>query len=171
MSGDETTGLIIGKFLPPHTGHQYLIDFARNWVDRLTVLVCSLAAEPIPGAMRHAWMREMFPAVNVVHVEDENPQEPHEHPDFWGNLARYHRAPVSDSPVSVRLGIIRFSPRRGAGGRVHPGRPVAFAVSGFGNGGAARSAGELVLSAGAGSTAFRATHLHRRSRVVGKDAP
>jgi HTH-type transcriptional repressor of NAD biosynthesis genes len=85
--GDEltrpTTGLILGKFLPPHLGHQYLFDFARHYADRLTVLVCSLAREPIPGALRHAWAREMCPGAEVLHVTDENPSEPHQHPDFW----------------------------------------------------------------------------------------
>jgi HTH-type transcriptional regulator, transcriptional repressor of NAD biosynthesis genes len=77
------TGMILGKFMPPHLGHQYLVDFARNYVDRLTVLVCSIQSEPIPGYLRYCWMREMFPDVGVVHVTDENPQEPKEHPDFW----------------------------------------------------------------------------------------
>ncbi len=75
--------MILGKFMPPHLGHQYLIDFAHSYVEQLTVLVCSLRAEPIPGELRCAWVREIFPDVNVVHVTDENPQEPHEHPDFW----------------------------------------------------------------------------------------
>ncbi|MBS3030009.1 MAG: AAA family ATPase [Dolichospermum sp. DET50] len=78
-----TTGMILGKFMPPHLGHQYLVDFARNYVDNLTVLVCSIQSEPIPGDLRYRWMREMFPDVNVVHVTDENPQEPKDHPDFW----------------------------------------------------------------------------------------
>lgn len=77
------TGMILGKFLPPHLGHQYLVDFARNYVDGLTVIVGTLASEPIPGELRHRWMREMFPDVNVYHLTDENPQHPHEHPDFW----------------------------------------------------------------------------------------
>lgn len=77
------SGLILGKFLPPHLGHQYLIDFARNWVDRLTVVVGTLEAEPIPGRLRYEWVKEMAPGVEVLHLTDENPQEPHEHPDFW----------------------------------------------------------------------------------------
>lgn len=77
------TGMILGKFLPPHAGHRLLVDFARHQVAELTVLVCTLQAEPIPGELRVAWMREMFPAVRVVQVTDENPQYPHEHPDFW----------------------------------------------------------------------------------------
>ncbi|MEW5725082.1 MAG: AAA family ATPase, partial [Thermodesulfobacteriota bacterium] len=79
----QTTGLILGKFLPPHLGHQYLGDFALNYVDRLTIVVGTLAAEPIPGKVRYAWVREMFPRAEVLHLTDENPQYPEEHPDFW----------------------------------------------------------------------------------------
>ncbi len=77
------SGLILGKFLPPHAGHRYLVDFARGYGAELTVLVCSLRRDPIPGTLRAAWMRELFPDARVVHVTDENPQEPHEHPRFW----------------------------------------------------------------------------------------
>src|SRR5262249_56697885 len=78
-----TTGRLLGKFLPPHLGHVYLVEFASRYVDQLTVVVCSLAREPIPGELRHRWMRELFPFDNVVHLRDELPQEPKEHPDFW----------------------------------------------------------------------------------------
>jgi NadR type nicotinamide-nucleotide adenylyltransferase len=77
------TGLVLGKFLPPHLGHQFLLDFAAAYVQRLTVLVGSLTREPIPGGLRAAWVAEMCPRAHVLHVTDENPQEPHEHPDFW----------------------------------------------------------------------------------------
>jgi len=76
-------GLVLGKFLPPHRGHQYLIDFARSYCTDLTVLVCSIQSEPIPGELRHEWMREQFPQVNTIHIHEELPQEPGEHPDFW----------------------------------------------------------------------------------------
>jgi NadR type nicotinamide-nucleotide adenylyltransferase len=78
-----TTGMLLGKFLPPHLGHVYLVEFASRYVDRLTVVVCSLGREPIPGELRFRWMRELFPFDNVVHLTDELPQEPAEHPDFW----------------------------------------------------------------------------------------
>jgi NadR type nicotinamide-nucleotide adenylyltransferase len=78
-----TTGLIIGKFLPPHRGHAFLIETALGQVDHLVVLVCSLAREPIPGERRVMWLREMFPGVEVRHHADENPSWPHEHPQFW----------------------------------------------------------------------------------------
>ena len=48
-SRSGSTGMVLGKFLPPHIGHQYLVDFARNYVDALTVVVGTLKAEPIPG--------------------------------------------------------------------------------------------------------------------------
>ena len=80
---ENTTGMVLGKFMPPHMGHKYLIDFARNYVENLTVLVGTLISEPIPGDLRHRWVKELFPDVNVLHLTDENPQYPEEHPDFW----------------------------------------------------------------------------------------
>ena len=79
-----TIGMVLGKFLPPHAGHQYLIDFATESVDRLYVVVGTLKREPIPGGLRYEWMRELNPRADVLHLTDEIPQEPHEHPDFWG---------------------------------------------------------------------------------------
>lgn len=71
--------------MPPHRGHQFLIEFARQYVSHLTVLVCSLEREPIPGPLRYGWVREMFPfdGVRVVHETRDLPQEPADHPDFW----------------------------------------------------------------------------------------
>ncbi len=92
------TGLVLGKFLPPHRGHQWLIETALAQCERLTVLACSLAREPIDGALRHAWLSEMFPAARVIHVTDENPQYPHEHPQFWdiwrGTVLRHTDEPI-----------------------------------------------------------------------------
>ena len=76
-------GLILGKFMPPHAGHQYLVHFAQGFVERLTVLVCSIVREPLPGRLRYEWMQELFPQARVIHVTDELPQEPIEHPRFW----------------------------------------------------------------------------------------
>jgi len=95
----ETLGLVLGKFMPPHRGHQVLIDFARHYVDRLVVQVCSVKREPIPGRLRYEWMREAFPGAEVVHNDDENPSYPHECPvgfyDIWREslLRRMDRAP------------------------------------------------------------------------------
>jgi NadR type nicotinamide-nucleotide adenylyltransferase len=78
-----TSGMLLGKFLPPHLGHMYLVEFAARFVDRLTVVVCTLQSEPIPGDLRYRWMSELFPRANVVHLTDELPQDPGDHPEFW----------------------------------------------------------------------------------------
>lgn len=77
------SGLVLGKFLPFHMGHHYLISRALQQVDELTVLVGTLAREPIPGLLRYQWVKETFPQARVCHLTDENPQEPADHPDFW----------------------------------------------------------------------------------------
>ena len=61
-----TRGFLLGKFMPPHAGHQMLIDSARAMVDDLTILVCWLPDDPVPGPQRLAWMRELFPDCRVV---------------------------------------------------------------------------------------------------------
>ena len=68
------TGVIIGRFMPPHNGHLYLIDFARHMVDRLYVLVCTLEHEPIPGVLRYRWVQELAPSCEVVHITEEIPE-------------------------------------------------------------------------------------------------
>lgn len=75
--------MVLGKFLPPHSGHVYLVEFAQQYVDELTVVVASLESDPIDGEQRFAWVKELFPDAKVVHLTDENPREPSEHPNFW----------------------------------------------------------------------------------------
>src|SRR5690606_31042793 len=68
-------GFVLGKFMPPHAGHVYLCDFGRAYVEELTILVCSLPDDLIPGKLRFQWMKEMFPTARVVHCEEIVPQE------------------------------------------------------------------------------------------------
>jgi HTH-type transcriptional regulator, transcriptional repressor of NAD biosynthesis genes len=95
------TGLVLGKFHPPTLGHCYLVDFARHFVDHLTVIVATLDREEIPGRLRVAWMRELFPTVDVVHLTDENPQYPHEHPEFWRIWRESIRTVLPEGPDCV----------------------------------------------------------------------
>ena len=55
-----TTGFVLGKFMPPHKGHVFLCEFARQYCEHLTILVASLPDEPIPGRLRYEWMKRMF---------------------------------------------------------------------------------------------------------------
>lgn len=75
--------MVLGKFMPPHAGHVYLCEAAQRMCDELTIVVGTLPSEPIPGALRAAWMRELMPGANVVHLDEELPQQPSEHPEFW----------------------------------------------------------------------------------------
>ena len=83
QSERPTTGLVLGKFMPPHNGHVYLAEFAQSYCDELTIYVDSLSDQTIPGALRAKWMAEMFPNARVEHPDRENPQYPEDHPDFW----------------------------------------------------------------------------------------
>lgn len=83
MSDAPVRGFLLGKFMPPHAGHVFLCRAAQELCDELTILVCSLEGDPIPGAVRLAWMKEMFPRALVLHFTDDIPQEPKDHPDFW----------------------------------------------------------------------------------------
>jgi NadR type nicotinamide-nucleotide adenylyltransferase len=69
------TGVVIGKFYPPHHGHTYLIDVARAQVDHLTVIVCDRAGQTIPGHLRAAWLRELHPDVEVMRIDDVYPPD------------------------------------------------------------------------------------------------
>lgn len=69
--------------MPLHKGHEFLIETAAKQVEELTVMVCSIKSEPILGALRYQWVKETFPDIRVIHVTDENPQTPADHPFFW----------------------------------------------------------------------------------------
>jgi NadR type nicotinamide-nucleotide adenylyltransferase len=126
-------GLVLGKFLPPHRGHVHLCEVAERMCDELTIVVASLAREPIAGAQRVAWMRELFPRATVVHHTAELPQEPAEHPEFWRLWRESLRAcagrPVHRLFASDRYGL-RLAAELGATWiPVDPDRAV-FPVSG-----------------------------------------
>lgn len=78
-------GMVLGKFMPLHNGHIYLIDTAIKNSDHLDIFVCSLKKDPIDGALRYEWVKDKFgdnPNVTIHWVKDENPQTPEEHGNF-----------------------------------------------------------------------------------------
>jgi HTH-type transcriptional regulator, transcriptional repressor of NAD biosynthesis genes len=79
--GGVTRGFVLGKFMPPHAGHVHLCETARRLVDELTILVCSLPDDPIPGPQRLEWMRALFPNCRVVGHAAAVPQA--RQPDYW----------------------------------------------------------------------------------------
>lgn len=105
-----THGFLLGKFLPPHFGHVTLAQTALALTDRLTVLVCSLPGDPIPGALRHAWMTELLPQARVLHHDAPIPQTPQEHPEFWAIWRQAVRALVPE-PITQVFGSETYVPR------------------------------------------------------------
>jgi len=80
-------GMVLGKFMPLHNGHIYLINTAIKHSEHVDIFMCSLESDPIPGFLRHQWMKEVFgkiPNVTIHWVRDENPQSPEEYGDFRG---------------------------------------------------------------------------------------
>jgi HTH-type transcriptional repressor of NAD biosynthesis genes len=78
-------GMVLGKFMPLHNGHKYLIDTAIELSEHVDLFVCSLLGDPIDGKLRYQWMKDEFgdvPNVDIHWVRDENPQTPEEHGDF-----------------------------------------------------------------------------------------
>jgi HTH-type transcriptional repressor of NAD biosynthesis genes len=65
------SGLIVGRFNPPHLGHSYMIEWAAQRVDRLVVFVNTRDGELVPGELRAEWLAELHPNVAVVEVRHD----------------------------------------------------------------------------------------------------
>jgi HTH-type transcriptional regulator, transcriptional repressor of NAD biosynthesis genes len=124
-----TRGFLLGKFMPPHNGHVLLCETAAALVDELTILVCWLPDDPIPGPLRLQWMRELFPRARVIGHDAVVPQAPEEHPDFWpiwrGIVQAAHPEPIDLVFASEGYGQ-RLAAEVGA--RFHPVDPGREAV-------------------------------------------
>lgn len=70
-----TLGVVIGKFLPPHHGHSYLIETALAGADTVVVIVCERPDDPIPAPARAALLRELHPAADVLVTPDDIPDD------------------------------------------------------------------------------------------------
>lgn len=81
------TGLVLGKFMPPHKGHEMLISFAYQFVDKLHIMVDNIddgtfGESYIPGEQRVAWLQNKYPHAEVVYLSSPMPQDPNL-PGFW----------------------------------------------------------------------------------------
>jgi len=76
MTGRYAHGLVIGKFYPPHLGHQHLVTRAAERCEEVTVLVMAARRETISLDDRVAWLREAvapYPQVAVSGVTCDVP--------------------------------------------------------------------------------------------------
>jgi NadR type nicotinamide-nucleotide adenylyltransferase len=61
MNPAYSTGLVVGKFWPPHRGHQLLLETAAAQVAELLVLVyANPDSATMPAAVRAQWLRELY---------------------------------------------------------------------------------------------------------------
>lgn len=69
-SNEFGLGVVIGKFLPPHCGHHFLIDTALSRCTAVAVIICEKPGDPIPGLLRQEWLQEIHPAADVRLIDD-----------------------------------------------------------------------------------------------------
>ena len=77
-----STGLVLGKFYPPHAGHHYLIDEALKRVDQLIVLIWWSETESISGYHRRQILKEVHPDAIVIEQQCEIMPD-YESEDVW----------------------------------------------------------------------------------------
>ncbi len=70
------TGLVVGRFDPPHLGHSFLIESATQRCERLAVFVnSSRPRDRAPGELRAAWLAALHPEVTVIEVVHDLPTD------------------------------------------------------------------------------------------------
>lgn len=87
-------GLVIGKFMPVHTGHIALINFATLHCDELIVSMSYKDDDPITGNFRFNWLNEIFeaePKIKLALVKDDFDNESLDWPErtkVWASFLR-----------------------------------------------------------------------------------
>lgn len=97
------SGLIVGRFDPPHLGHSYMIEVATQRCERLVVYVNSSAERDIaPGELRAAWLAQLHPDVTVIEVRHQLGTD-FDDEDLWAKWMQLfeERWPHHDGPHVV----------------------------------------------------------------------
>ncbi len=97
------TGLIVGRFDPPHLGHSFIIEQAARRCDRLVVFVNSSSTrDSAPGDMRAGWLSALHPDVAVREVRHALATN-FDDDELWARWIELFRArwPEPDGPHAV----------------------------------------------------------------------
>lgn len=90
-------GFLLGRFMPPHAGQVALIGSAAALVDELTIMVTARIGDPIGGAIRADWLRDLFPSCKIIVHELSEASGDAAAPDWkeWAAIVRAaHPAPI-----------------------------------------------------------------------------
>lgn len=113
------TGLIVGRFDPPHLGHSFMIDWSAKRCEQLVVYVnSSVERDAVPGRLRAEWLAEMHPHVAVMEVEHRLRTD-FDDEDLWRRWLELftERWPHDDGPHAVFSSdayVIELATRLGA---------------------------------------------------------
>lgn len=75
--------LIIGKFMPPHKGHEYMIRFAKEFSNNVHVVVDCVKGQTIEPELRKKWLEDEIIDIKVYALDQFMPQDPSETSSFW----------------------------------------------------------------------------------------
>jgi HTH-type transcriptional regulator, transcriptional repressor of NAD biosynthesis genes len=71
VSKPYRNGLVVGKFAPPHKGHQLLLETALSQCEHVIVLVYSNPDfQKMPSKTRASWIEELYPNTRVLVPEN-----------------------------------------------------------------------------------------------------
>ncbi len=62
-------GVVLGKFMPPHHGHRLVIQTAIDQAERVVLVVCRQAEDPIPADLRQRWLAQLYSGTTVKILE------------------------------------------------------------------------------------------------------
>jgi NadR type nicotinamide-nucleotide adenylyltransferase len=96
-------GMIVGKFYPPHAGHEHIIRTAAAACERVTVVVAPSRRETIPLDLRLGWLEEMLadqPHVRFVGRYDDVPVD-YGDPAIWDAHCAIFRDAVGPHAVDA----------------------------------------------------------------------
>lgn len=104
--------LVIGKFYPPHVGHQHLIQTAADGAHHLYVLVQGSRFESVSVKERAAWLAEDFadtPNVTVLGMQNDCPVD-YASDEIWTAQAENMRMALKSHGVNKIDGVFSSEP-------------------------------------------------------------
>jgi NadR type nicotinamide-nucleotide adenylyltransferase len=88
-----------GKFLPLHAGHVHLVETAATQCDELVVVLGARSDEPWSRELRHSWLVDAFPTLDVRSHDSDLPID-YDSPAVWEAQVAELRAVVPE-PIDV----------------------------------------------------------------------